>query len=116
MGDVHPVGIFDAAGNRLSSTTVTSTSCCFTPHFLYNPVPTITLHAGCTYAIEGVSNTDPYTWNDPGFTVFAPINVLGNNWVFSDGLTFNGTGLINDVSDGYWVRISAGTLLLSRAA
>ena len=66
--------------------------------------------------IEGVSNTDPYTWNDPGFTVFAPINVLGNNWVFSGGLTFNGTGLINDVSDGYWVRISAGSLLLSRAA
>ena len=36
MGDVHPVGIFDAAGNLLSSTTVT-TSCCFTPPLPLQP-------------------------------------------------------------------------------
>jgi hypothetical protein len=102
MSSPHPVGIFNGSGTLLRSTVVTSSSLVFTSHFLYNQVAPLTLFAGQTYVVEGVSNADLYAWNDPGFTVFAPINVLGNNWVSNGGLTFNGTGLINDVNDGYW--------------
>jgi hypothetical protein len=102
MMDSHPVGMFDANGNLLASTVVTAASGFATAHFLYNPITPITLLAGHTYVVEGVSGIDPYAWNDSGFTVVAPITVNGNNWVFNGGLTFNGTGVINDVSDGYW--------------
>lgn len=102
MLDQHPVGMFDANGNLLASTVVTSASGFFTKNFLYNQISPITLFAGQTYVVEGVSTTDDYTWNDPGFTVYAPITILGNNWVANAGLTFNGTGLINDVNDGIW--------------
>lgn len=102
MADRHPVGIFDAAGDLLTSTVVTSSSSFSSTHFLYNAVTPVALQAGHTYVIEGVSGTDVYAWNDPGFTVSAPITVLGNNYVLDGGLTFNGTGLINNVSDGYW--------------
>jgi len=102
MNDTHPVGIFDAAGNLLTSTVVTGGSPYSTANFLWNPVSPVELLAGDTYVIEGVSNSDLYTWNDPGFTVYSPITILGNNWILGNGLNFNGTGLINDVSDGYW--------------
>jgi hypothetical protein len=110
----HPVGMFDANGNLLSSTVIDNTSTVtdfFQPflnnnppggHFVFNPVSPFWLRTGQTYVIEGVSNSDPYTWNDPGFTVYLPINILGNNWILGNGLNFNGTFLINDVSDGYW--------------
>ena len=58
--------------------------------------------AGMPYIVEGVSNTDPYTWNDPGFQVWPGITVIGNNWVLNNGLNFNGMFVINDVADGYW--------------
>jgi len=100
----HPVGMFDANGNLLASTTIDNTSSYTTSsgHFAFNPIAPITLLAGQTYVVEGVSNTDNYTWNDAGFTVYAPINILGNNWILGNGLAFNGTFLINDVADGYW--------------
>lgn len=110
----HPVGMFDAAGNLLSSTDITNASRVTdfnqpylntyppTGYFAFNPVTPFLLQAGQTYVIEGVSNLDPYAWNDPGFTVYLPLTILGNNWVLGNGLNFNGTGLINDVSDGYW--------------
>jgi len=98
----HPVGIFDASGNLLAQTDVTNSSTLFSAHFVFNQIPTITLLAGQTYVIEGVSNTDNYTWDDPGFQVYGPLTILGNNWIFENGLNFNGTFLINDVSDGYW--------------
>jgi hypothetical protein len=62
----------------------------------------VTLVAGQVYVIEGVSDADPYAWNDTGFVNYAPITILGNNWVLGNGLNFNGTGVINDVTDGYW--------------
>jgi len=110
----HPVGIFDANGNLLVSSVVTNASNItdfwqpalnYNPpggFFVYNAVPITWLSAGQTYIIEGVSGSDPYTWNDPGFTVYLPINILGNNWILNNGLNFNGIGLINDVNDGYW--------------
>jgi hypothetical protein len=98
----HPVGLYDAAGNLLASTTVTTSSPDSSANFLYNPITPVTLTAGDTYVLEGVSGADNYAFDDSGFTVFAPISIQGNNWVFNGGLTFNGTGLINDVSDGFW--------------
>jgi hypothetical protein len=98
----HPVGMFDTNGNLLASTDINNSSVSSVGHFAFNAVTPIVLLAGHTYVVEGVSNADNYTWNDVGFSVFAPVTVLGNNWVFNGGLTFNGTGLINDVTDGYW--------------
>ena len=100
----HPVGMFDANGNLLASTTIDNSSSFTTSsgHFAFNPIASITLLAGHTYVLEGVSNSDNYTWNDPDFTVYAPINILGNNWILGNGLNFNGTFLINDVTDGEW--------------
>ncbi|HEY4961338.1 MAG TPA: PEP-CTERM sorting domain-containing protein [Terriglobales bacterium] len=109
----HPVGMFDAAGNLLASTVINNSSMYGdfsrplinpipTGNFAFNYISPITLHAGQTYVIEGVSNSDPYAFDDVGFTVYLPITILGNNWIFENGLTFNGTFVINDVSDGYW--------------
>jgi hypothetical protein len=110
----HPVGIFDSNGALLGSTVVDNTSTItdfFQPllnvnppggFFVYNAVTPFWLTAGQTYVIEGVSGLDPYTWDDPGFTVYLPITILGNNWIVNNGLNFNGTFLINDVQDGYW--------------
>ena len=54
--------------------------------------------------LEGVSNADPYTWNDFGFQVYSayvPVTILGNNSILGHGLNVSGTFLISDVSDGY---------------
>ncbi|MGA9565746.1 MAG: PEP-CTERM sorting domain-containing protein [Candidatus Korobacteraceae bacterium] len=100
----HPVGLFDGNGDLLAFTTIDNASIYTSSsgHFAYNPISPVILFAGQTYVIEGVSNSDPYTWNDPGFTVYAPVTILGNNWVLGNGLNFNGTSVINDVADGYW--------------
>ena len=102
MNDRHPVGLFDSSGTLLASTVVTSSSGYFTSHFLYNPITPVLLLPGMTYVVEGVSGTDNYTWNDPGFATYLPLTLVGNNWVLGNGLNFNGTGVINDVADGYW--------------
>jgi hypothetical protein len=98
------VGIYDSSGNLLDSTDINNSSVYTTAsgHFAFNPVTPITLLAGDTYVVEAVSNADPYTWDDTGFTTYAPITIDGNNWVLGSALSFNGTGLINDVTDGYW--------------
>src|ERR1035438_4144494 len=104
FGSTHPVGLYDAAGNLLASTVI-DTSSSFTTssgHFAFNLSTPVNLIPGQTYVVEGISNSDPYTWNDVGFTTYAPITILGNNWQVGSSLVFNGTGLINDVTDGYW--------------
>ncbi len=109
----HPVGLFDASGNLLAFTVVDNNSMYGdllqplinpmpTGNFAFNYISPITLHAGQTYVLEGVSNLDPYTWDDPGFTVYLPITILGNNRILENGLNFNGTFRINDVGNGYW--------------
>ena len=124
----HPVAIYDAFGNLLDSTTIDNSSGIFDGsylNFVYNFVTPITMFAGQTYVIDGASGLqDPYAFNDTGFTVFAPINVLGDNWGFS-GDSFTGTTVIGDVSDGYWGPVfgwdpqftpEPGTLLLAGTA
>jgi hypothetical protein len=121
----HPVGIFDAAGNLLVQTVVTNSSTILDDvpgtdqydNFLFNLVGPTELFAGDTYVIEGVSGSDPYTWNDTDFTVYAPLTILGSNYVSNGGLTFNGTTNFAYTSDGDWgpdfmITPEPGSLLL----
>lgn len=103
LAENHPVALYDASGNLLASSTINSSSVWFSSNFVYNPISTITLLAGQTYVIDGASGfTDQYVWDDPGFTVYAPITLLGDNWSLGNGDYFTGTTVIGDVSDGYW--------------
>jgi len=105
FSESHPVAIYDANGNLLDSTTIDNSSTFTTGsgHFAFNMVNPITLTAGQTYVIDGASGfVDGYTWNDTGFTVFAPINLLGDNFLGGNGDEFTSTTVIGDVSDGYW--------------
>jgi hypothetical protein len=131
MSESHYVGLYDASGNLLDSTTITSASpYCSpsaaapipcpgaqgSPHFLYNPTQTVELIAGKTYVLEGTSGVvDFFAYDDPGFAVLWPLQITGGNYVVNDGytLSFNGIG-VNDgsglgdpsggaiTSDGYW--------------
>ena len=100
----HPVGLYDASGNLLASTVIDNSSGYTTSsgHFAFNLSTPVDLIPGQTYVVEGISNADPYTWNDAGFVTYAPITIVGNNWQVGSSLAFNGTGVINDVTDGYW--------------
>ncbi len=104
FAESHDVGMYDAAGNLLASTTIDNNSSFFAQHFVFNPVSPVELFAGQTYVVVGGSGViDPYAFNDVGFTVYAPVNVLGDNWIGNGGgLQFTGTMVIGDVSDGYW--------------
>jgi hypothetical protein len=131
MVESHAVGLFTAAGVEIDSTVITSASSYCSPsaaapiacpgapnspHFLYNSTPTVELFAGQTYVLEGTSGViDPYTYDDPGFSVLWPLTITGGNYVANGGYTlnFNGTG-VNDGTgaldpsgntidgDGYW--------------
>jgi hypothetical protein len=99
----HPVALYSSSGTLLASSTINSSAANTSANFAYNPISSIELFAGSTYVLEGVSGSvDPYTWNDAGFAVFAPITLLGNNYQNGGSLAFNGTGLVNDTTDGYW--------------
>jgi hypothetical protein len=120
MSENHWVGLFTSSGNLMDSTIISNASstcspslaapvACPTasdsPHFLYNPTQTVELLAGDTYVLEGSSGViDPYNWDENGFAVLWPLTIEGDNWVLNGGFsdTFNGTGLINDVNNGYW--------------
>jgi hypothetical protein len=100
----HLVGIFDATGTLLGSTTITASST-DVGHFAYNPVGPIDLIAGQTYVLEGVSGTvDLYVYNDPGFTASALITISGFNYFLDSGaLDFNGiTPAADPKTDAYW--------------
>ncbi len=98
----HEVGIFNTSGTLIAFTTVTSSNCTQVGFFCYTSITPVSLQAGQNYLIEGVSHSDVYTWNDIGFNVNPGITYDGNNWVASNSFVYNGFGLINDVSDGYW--------------
>ena len=98
----HPVGIFAPGGYLLVSTVIDNNSPLSYPHFAFNQIAPLTLMGGMPYVIEGISNSDPYAFNDYGFQVWPGITVLGNNWAYDYGLNFLGPTPINDVADGYW--------------
>jgi len=83
----HAVGIYDASGNLLVSTTVSSSDP-LVGWFAYHPVATTVLPAGGTYVIAAETGADPLTWNPDGFTVSPNINWISDKWVYSDSLVF----------------------------
>lgn len=92
----------------LASTTVTNTYP-LTGHFRYVTISPINLIAGVSYEVAGVSNSDNYTWDDPGFAVNPAITLVGD----ADGNTtrwqsLNTPSFLNYINyneiepDGFW--------------
>lgn len=82
--DGNPVALYQCAdvacsttATLLYSTTVTNIYP-LTGHFRYVTIPAITLTAGVSYEVAGVSNSDNYTWNDPGFATDPAITILSD--------------------------------------
>jgi hypothetical protein len=61
----------------LASATVTNTDP-LSGHFRYATISPISLVAGVSYEVAGVSNADSYTWDDPGFSVNPAITLVGD--------------------------------------
>jgi len=98
-------------GTLLASTNVTNIYP-LTGHFRYVTIPAITLTAGMSYEVAGVSNSDNYTWNDTGFTVDPGITIITDGgsppdmdrWSLigtPDFLNFIHSGYIPG-QDGFW--------------
>lgn len=107
FAESHPVALYDSNGDLLASTVINNSSVVTSGsgNFAYNVISDINLIAGQTYVIDGASGiVDQYAYNDNGFTVYAPITLLGDNWTANGGATADFTGItpINDVTDGYW--------------
>lgn len=92
----------------LASTTVSNTYP-LTGHFRYVTISPITLMAGVSYEVAGVSNADNYTWDDPGFAVNPAITLVadgnGNTTRWQSLNTPSFLNYINyneTVSDGFW--------------
>jgi hypothetical protein len=113
--DGNPVALYQCAdtsclttGTLLASTDVTNTYP-IVGHFRYVTISPVTLIAGDSYEVAGVSNSDNYTWNDPGFATDPAITILTTSGQASrweaigtpDFLTSSGT-LDLPGEDGYW--------------
>jgi hypothetical protein len=84
----HPVGIYDANGNLLAFTTVSTTDP-LTSWFRFHDITPLTLEANQTYVIAGyTSNQDNYTWDPEGFTTDSNINFLSDRYIGSLSLAF----------------------------
>jgi hypothetical protein len=97
-------------GTLLASTNVTNIYP-LTGHFRYVTITPITLVAGTSYEVAGVSNVDNYTWADPGFALDPAISLISDGgspanttrWLLTgtpDFLNFIQTDLPGQ--DGYW--------------
>jgi hypothetical protein len=71
----HDVGIYDAGGNLLVSTTVLTTDPLVSFFRTHNIAP-IVLQGSHTYYIMAVTGTEKYTFNTIGFTVDPSINFI----------------------------------------
>jgi hypothetical protein len=100
------VAIYDASGAPLASTIITGLSLTDVQgNFKFEHITPITLIAGDTYVIDSASSkTDPWSFNNSGFTVYASISLLGDNWVGNDGTSDGFTGITpaSDVINGYF--------------
>ncbi|MGO9318760.1 MAG: DUF4082 domain-containing protein [Terracidiphilus sp.] len=110
----HAVGLYDSSGNLLASTTV-DTGSTLSGHFYYNSVTPVELLAGQTYVVDGYTggvNVDKTYGNDPvgvitaanviadGFTVDAPLTILGDNFATGAGLA--DTGVTPTTTNNYF--------------
>jgi hypothetical protein len=97
FNDNHEVGMYDSGGTLLSSTTVTSASPLI-DHFRFQGVTPFTLLAGQTYRVVGVSHSDLYTWNDPGFAANTAITYGGD--IYDAGTTLFDPTTVRADADG----------------
>jgi len=113
--DGNPVALYQCAdvaclttGTLLASAVVTNVYA-ISGHFRYVTIAPITLVAGMSYEVAGVSNSDNYTWADPGFGTDPAITILSTSGQFSrwqsigtpDFLT-GSPFLDRGGDDGYW--------------
>jgi hypothetical protein len=88
LSQSHPVGIFNAGGTLLTSTTVAPTDP-LTGHFRYHAVSPVNLAAGQHYFIVGVSGSvDKFTFDTVGLTVNPSIAFLQDAFISSSTLAF----------------------------
>ena len=113
--DGNPVALYqcadvacDTTGTLIASATVTNTYA-LTGHFRYVTINPITLTAGVSYEVAGVSNSDNYTWGDTGFTTDPSITILSDGNGDTDRWLQIGTpdfltGFRGDINgqDGFW--------------
>lgn len=94
-------------GSLLVSTTVTNVYP-LNGHFRYVTITPLTLTAGTSYEVAGVSAGDNYTWADPGFAVDSAISLIPLNgqvgrWQSGSTADFLNFGRTDRGSeDGYW--------------
>jgi hypothetical protein len=72
-------------------------------HFRFVTITPVNLIAGDWYQVDGVSNVQNYTWNDPGFFTDPAITYVAysDTWVSTNTVQFLNY-VRGDVSDGYW--------------
>ncbi len=114
--DGNPVDLYQCAdaacettGTLLASVDVTNIYP-LTGHFRYVTISPITLVAGQSYEVAGVSNVDNYTWNDPGFATDPSISIIplssGNpdRWelVGSPDFLTDANASSDAIADGIW--------------
>lgn len=112
----NPVALYqcsDAActgtGTEIASAVVTNTYP-LTGHFRYVTITPVTLQAGMSYEVAGVSFGDNYTWDDSGFTVNSDISLVSegggtDRWEQTgapDFLTPGNSQTDLNGEDGYW--------------
>lgn len=113
--DGNAVALYECAdagclttGTLLASATVTNIYP-INGHFRYVTIAAVTLQAGHSYEVAGVSNQDNYTWNDPGFAVDPALTILttsgqASRWQSLSTPDFiTGSGFLDlGGQDGYW--------------
>ncbi len=63
----------------------------------------VTLLAGQTYEITGVSGIDNYAYGDTGWTLYAPVTYLGYNYCLGCGDVFTGLATTDlGIGDAFW--------------
>ena len=95
-------------GTLIASAIVTNTYA-INGHFRYVTIAPITLQAGFSYEVAGVSNSDNYTWADPGFATDPSITLLATSgqtsrWqsIGTPNFLTGSPSLDRGSDDGYW--------------
>jgi len=114
--DSNPVALYqcadaacDSTGTLIASATVTD-AYAIQGHFRYVTISPVTLSAGQSYEVAGVSNSDNYTWYDTGFATNPAVSLISQNggtdrWLLTGATTFlNGSNSNTNLGggDGYW--------------
>ncbi|OPX19226.1 MAG: hypothetical protein BZ151_10360 [Desulfobacca sp. 4484_104] len=99
----HDVGIYDAVGNLLVSTTVLPTDP-LTSWFRFHSITPYTLAAGQTYYIQAVTGSENYTWYTNGLVVDPSITYNTDAYY----IPANGVLTFPNASDGHTQALGGG--------